>query len=104
MAAITGERTDAPTVASAESQNGTQAARAAFASFPPIYWWGAGIALVLIVLVVSLLVWGPAMEFPSKVGQLQDDGSVKSVEISRIISAHVKTGTTWLVRQLGWII
>ncbi len=101
MAAITGERTDAATPESTESRNGAQAARAALGNLPTIYWWVAGVAAVLIVLVVSLVIWEPGMEFPSTVDQIQDDGSTKSVEISRIISAHVKTGTTWLVRNWG---
>ena len=101
MAAITGDPNDATAPAPSESQNAAQAARAVLARIPQLYRWAAGIALILIVLVVSLVFGGPGMEFPSTIEQIQSDGSVKAVEISRIISAHVKTGTTWLVRNWG---
>ena len=67
------------------------------------YRWLAGAAVIGIVLVVSLMAWGPEMDFPSKVDQLQEDGSYKGTEISRIISAKVKHGTTWLVRNWGGV-
>ena len=103
MAAITGEspETGAPESMPARSSVTTSTGSLSLNGLPRVYQWAIGIAVIVIVLIVSLLVWGPGMEFPSKVDQLQDDGSSKAVEISRLISAHVKTGTTWLVRNWG---
>ena len=84
-----------------EADTGGSPARLSLGNLPRPYKWAMGIAGVLIVMVASLLIWEPGMDFPSQVQQLQPDSSYKSVEISRIISAHVKRGTTWLVRNWG---
>ena len=100
MAAITGDQTDSD-ASTTQPQSGLPDPRASLRNIPPRYLWIFGAALVVIVLVVSLAVWGPGMDFPSKVGQRQDDGSYKAVEIGRIISAEVKEATTWMVRNWG---
>ena len=84
-----------------EAGSGGSPARLSLGNLPRPYKWAMGIAGILIVMVASLLIWEPGMDFPSQVQQLQTDGSYKSMEISRIISAHVKRGTTWLVRNWG---
>ncbi len=63
--------------------------------------WSAGVMATFIVLVVCLVVWEPGMEFPSSISQQQSDGSFKDMEISRLISVEIKSGTTWLVRNWG---
>ena len=84
-----------------ESTQSTESQRFTLSTVPPLYLWTAGVISIIIVLVVCLVVWEPGMDFPSKVNQRQDDGSLKSVEIGRIISARVKDGTTWMVRNWG---
>ena len=103
MAVLTRDEPDsgaAESIQTAPSAPG-ETPRLTLGNIPTLYKWAAGIAVVLVVLVVSLLIWGPEMDFPSKVNQRQDDGSYKAVQIGRIISAHVKDGTTWLVRNWG---
>ena len=68
---------------------------------PSFLRWAAVLAVFLVVLIVSLIAWGPNMDFPSEVNQVQDDGSHKEVEINRIISVEIKDWTTWLVRNWG---
>ena len=63
--------------------------------------WAAGVVFAVIVLAVCLIAWGPGMEFPSSISQQQSDGSFKDMEISRLISVEIKSGTTWLVRNWG---
>ena len=70
-------------------------------SWPTLYKWGGSLAAVVLVLAVSLAVWGPGMDFPSTIPQQQADGTSKDVEISRVIATEIKRWTTWLVRNWG---
>ena len=105
MASITRDNTDSPTSDQKPEQsvasNPASSLSSSLRSLPNIYRWLAGLVFIAIVLVVCLAVWGSAMEFPSKVDQLQSDGSVKAVEINRLISSQIKSGTTWLVLNWG---
>ncbi len=103
MAAITGNETDpqAPDATSPDNGPATLSRKAALSGTRPIVRWLTGLAVVVVMLIVCLLAWGPEMDFPSQVPQEQDDGSTKSVEINRIISIHIKDATTWLVRNWG---
>ena len=105
MAAITGEQTDATIVAPAESQNGAQTARAALGSLPPVYWWGAGIAAVIIVLVVCLAMFGPKMEYPTTVAHVQSsDGSTSFPKSLRDVTGQaIDNGTDWLTTNGDWL-
>ena len=68
----------------AESESRTSSRLSPFNPIRAWYRWLAGVAAVVVVLVVCLLAWGPGMEFPSEVNRVQDDGSVKAVQISRV--------------------
>ena len=61
--------------------------------------------LVLLIFLVAGTVcyftWGPDMDFPSKVNRPQEDGTIKDVEINRLISVEIKDWTSWLVRNWG---
>ena len=83
----------------AESESRTSSRLSPLNPIRAWYRWLAGVAAVVVVLVVCLLAWGPGMEFPSEVNRVQDDGSVKAVQISRIASTEIKSGTTWLLRN-----
>ena len=103
MAAMTGNETDpqAPDSTSPDRSPATLSRRAAIDGTRPIVRWLTGLAVIAVMLIVCLLAWGPEMDFPSQVPQEQDDGSMKSVEINRIISTHIKDATTWLARNWG---
>ena len=105
MASITRDDSDPQTSDQTPEQsvasNPASSLSSSLRSLPNIYRWLAGLVLIAIVLVLCLAVWGSAMEFPSKVDQLQSDGSVKAVEINRLISSEIKSGTTWLVKNWG---
>ena len=105
MAAITGEQTDATIAAPAESQNGAQTARAALGSLPSIYWWGAGVVAVLVVLVASLLIWEPGMEYPTTVAHVQSsDGSTSFPKSLRDVTGDaIDAGTNWLTVEGAWL-
>ena len=70
---------------------------------PRSVWWAAGMALVVVVLIVSLAAWGPGMEFPTTVSTSQvstgsDSGS--TVEVER--SVRDVTGTA-IDDAVDWI-
>ena len=103
MAVITGDEdeTEPQTLAPDQPPPGaeTPPRRMTLATLPGSFRWLAGLAVFVIVLLVTLVGWGSDMEFPSEVNQVQDDGTVEGVEISKIISTEIKTGTTWMLRN-----
>ncbi len=70
-------------------------------SIPTVYKIVGGIATLAVVLLVCLALGGPGMDFPSTIEQSQADGTTKDVQISKVISSEIKSGTTWLVRNWG---
>ena len=66
-----------------------------------IFWWLFSTVIVLIVLVVCLSTWGSSMDFPSTINQMQDDGSHKPVQISRLLAKEIKSLTTWMTSHWG---
>lgn len=69
-------------------------------SGPSILRWVGVLAVVLVVLIVCLVAFGPNMDFPSEVPR-ETNGVSEPTEISRVISDEIKKGTTWLVRNWG---
>ena len=101
MAAITSETTDPPSSQLPQPDDQPRNDNPPPRSLPAIYQWVIGLVVVVAILMASLAFWGPDMDFPSEINQIQDDGSQKSVQISRLISTKIKAGTTWLVRNWG---
>ena len=70
---------------------------------PRSVWWAAGLALVVVVLIVSLAAWGPGMEFPttvstSEVATGSDSGG--TIEVERTV--RDATGTA-IDDAVDWI-
>ncbi len=105
MAAITGERADASLTPSVEPRSNGQTVRAFLASLPTLYWWAAGVAAVLIVLVISLLVWGPNMDYPTTVAHVpSSDGSTSFPKSLRdVTGSAIDTATRWLTNNGRWL-
>ena len=71
---------------------------------PVLAWWAAGLALVVVVLIVSLVFWGPGMDYPTTVSTNEvSTGSGSTVEVER--SVRDVTGTSiddavdWVTRE-----
>ena len=71
---------------------------------PILVWWAAGLALVVVVLIVSLAIWGPGMDYPTTVSTNEvSTGSGSTVEVER--SVRDVTGTSiddavdWVTRE-----
>ena len=106
MAAITGERADAGgTTTAAASENQTQGGLAALRNLPRWYRWAAGAGAVAIVLVVSLLVWGPGMEYPTTVAYVQSsDGSTSFPRSLRdVTGGSIDTAADWVTNNGSWL-
>ena len=63
-----------------------------------------GLAAVLIVLVVSLVIWGSNMGFPTTVAHEQSsDGSVMlPVSAREVVADVIDGGVSWLTREAAW--
>lgn len=105
MAAITTERTDASSPSTGQTPAGTPSTLDTLKNLPQIYWWAAGIASVIIVLVVSLLIWGPGMEFPTTVAySVSSDGSTQFPKSLRSVTGSaIDDGTKWLTSNGRWL-
>ena len=105
MAAITGNREDTSAVSTAEPQSGAPESRSTSLDIPTRYWWLGGAALVIVVLAVSLVLWGPGMEYPTTVTYVtSSDGSTSFPRSLRDVTGDaIDTGTKWLTVKGGWL-
>ena len=75
---------------------------------PRYYRWIASLILVVIVLVVSLSVWGAEMEFPTTLAQTEvatDGGGVTTLErtVREVTGTAIDDAVDWLNREAGWL-
>ncbi len=65
-------------------------------------WLGLG--LVLAVLIVSLVIWGSNMGFPTTVAEEQSsDGSMMlSVSAREVVADRIDSSVSWLTREAAW--
>ena len=71
---------------------------------PSAYAWIIGVAAVLVVLLASLLVWGPEMGFPTTISQEpSSDGSViLDRSVRDVASDAIDDTVNWLTREAAW--
>ena len=79
--------------------------RLTLGNIPTLYKWAAGIAVVLVVLVVSLLIWGPEMEFPTTVARtMSSDGTTTfDRSLRNVTGSAIDVGAKWLTREGQWL-
>ena len=72
---------------------------------PVLYRWVAGAAAVVVVLLATLLVWGPEMGFPTTVSErTSSDGSLTLKESVRDVSSDAIDDTVeWMTREGAWL-
>ena len=83
-------------------------ALASLRSLPPVWKWAAGAAVVAIVLVVSLVLWGPAMEYPTTVSssKLAIEGGgfiVNERSLREATTDTINVGVKWITREAAWL-
>ncbi len=71
---------------------------------PSVYSWAIGTAAIVVVLLVSLLVWGPEMGFPTTISQEpSSDGSViLDRSVRDVASDAIDDTVNWLTREAAW--
>ncbi len=83
--------------------------RITLGSLPPGYWWAAGLALVLVVMVVSLLMWGAGMDFPTTVSSREvptANGGTVTLERSlrQVTGDAIDDAVDWLTVKGSWLL
>ena len=74
----------------------------------PLYRWLAGLAVVVIVLLASLLLWGTAMEFPTTVSsstiQTSGGGTVTLEKtIREVTGSAIDDAVGWITKEGSWL-
>ena len=110
MAAVTRDETDAGATesnanAAAVAQQPEPAQRLTLSNLPARYLWGGAVALILLVMVVCLLAFGPNMEYPTTVAySTSSDGSQQFPRSLRaVVGGAIDAGATWLTTELSGI-
>ncbi len=109
MATITRDEPDSGASQPAPATTGAAggASRFTLGNLPNTYKWALGIAVLLIVLVVSLLIWGPKMDFPTTVKTTDvetSNGATITLErsIRDVTGGAIDRGVEWLTINGSW--
>ena len=70
--------------------------------------WVAGFAVIVLVLVISLAVWGPGMEYPTTVSRstLETVGGgsiVNERTLRQATTDNINAGVKWVTREAAWL-
>ena len=77
-------------------------------SLPPVWKWAAGLASIAIVMVISLVLWGSEMEFPTTIAteSIPTSGGA-SIEVEKTLrkesSAIIDNAVDWLTVEGDWL-
>ena len=113
MAAVTRDETDAGVNAAASDSVDSAAAtpqsapapRLTLANLPARYRWGGAAAVILLVMAVCLVAWGPEMDFPTTVyTTTSTDGSTQiKHDVSGIAGGAIDDAARWMTREGKWL-
>lgn len=90
-----------------DAKQPAESQRFALAAIPTIYRWLAGVVAVIIVMVVSLAMWGPGMEFPTTVSTSQvetSNGATITLErsVREVTGGAIDEAVRWLTVSGSW--
>ncbi len=107
MAGITKEEPETGEAESVQTASSAPDAtsRLTLGNIPTLYKWATGIAAVLVVLIASLLIWGPEMEFPTTVARTTSSDGTATFDRSlrNVTGSAIDDGATWLIREGSWL-
>ena len=77
-------------------------------TLPPLYLWLAGLTVVLLVLLASLMIWGPEMEFPTTVSRSEvetSNGGTVTLErsVREVTGGAIDASVTWMTKEGSWL-
>ena len=77
----------------------------ALPDLPATYFWSIGAATVVVVLLASLLIWGPEMEFPTTVSrEISSDGSTTLERSVRdVTGGAIDDAVSWMTVEGAWL-
>ena len=89
----------------AETAEGTGTPRSAQAHLSRLYLWAIGVAVVVLVLLASLLMWGSEMGFPTRLSlETSSDGSVRLERtIRKEASRTIDDAVGWMTIEGAWL-
>ena len=95
-------------VENAQSDTATPAPRSTLGVSPTLYRWLAGLAVVVIVLLASLLLWGTELEFPTTVSRSAvqtSGGNTITLEktVREVTGGAIDDAVTWMTREGSWL-
>ena len=71
------------------------------------YLWLAGLAVVLVLLVVSLIIWGPEMEFPTTVSTTTVPSGANTVTLEKsvrqVTGGGIDDAVDWITVEASWL-
>ena len=68
-----------------------------------VYGWGLGVAAVVVVFAVSLLVWGPEMEFPTTVASTPTGGVTLDRSVKDVTAGTIDDSVDWITLKGAWL-
>ena len=88
-----------------QSGAGIPSLRVALGALPPLYLWAIGVAVVAVVLLASLLIWDPGMDFPTTLShRTSSDGSVELERTVRgVTSDAIDDAVKWMTVEGAWL-
>ena len=92
----------------AQSGTATPSPRSTLGVSPTLYRWLAGLAVVVIVLLASLLLWGTELEFPTTVSRSAvqtSSGNTITLEktVREVTGGAIDDAVTWITREGNWL-
>ena len=107
MAVITRDEPDPGATESVQTASSAERAttQLTLGNIPTLYKWAVGIVAVLVVLIVSLLIWGPEMEFPTTVARTTSSDGTTTFDRSLrdVTGSAIDVGATWLTQEGRWL-
>ena len=68
-----------------------------------VYGWGLGVAGVIAILAVSLIVWGPEMDFPTTVSSIPSDGVTLDRSVKDVTAGTIDDSVDWITLKGAWL-
>ena len=88
-----------------QSGAGASPQRISVGALPPLYRWSIGVAVAVVVLLASLLIWGSGMGFPTTVShETSSDGSLTLDRTVRdVAGGTIDDSVQWITKEGAWL-